>query len=54
MGDSESIALMEKETIFQLLDAFDTQSQRQIVNSSLSAEKKHVALIQVPSIVETP
>ncbi|KAK8800089.1 hypothetical protein WA588_002905, partial [Blastocystis sp. NMH] len=35
---------MEKDTILQLLDAFDAQSQRQIVNSSLSVEKKHKLL----------
>jgi len=36
---------MEKDTILQLLDAFDAQSQRQIVNSSLSVEKKHVGVL---------
>ena len=35
---------MEKETILQLLDAFDTKSQQRIVNSPLSAEKKQVFL----------
>ena len=44
-GYSESFALMEKDTILQLLDAFDAQSQRQIVNSSLSVEKKHVGVL---------
>ena len=46
MGDSESIALMEKDTILQLLDAFDAQSQQRIMNSSLSAEKKHVEVVR--------